>query len=392
MLSRRLALPFHLGICVPKLADISQDTFEESARATENTQIERHLRQLLYISVDRKHRWSAATSEPLLSLVAFEGWLHFALHQDNQELSISTIILDDLYSYQRHTGRNAGDRGEIALQVLVLSGIDNAKLSKCLNVEQHNLLETLRGPVPSTYLPYRIWNEAIEHVISVKDFLLHWLNNDALHQAISAAKAHTFLADMDTYKMYVTHFIPTYSRKMLSKPSNLRDIAMRGAACVTPPNYEATDAVIPIFKNGNMKDVTLLQLQVNNRSNTTPLTPEFASMAAQSVSQTLPMVNVFVDFARHAGKSVIELSRQEQRDTRSGDSKAKPAAWQLFVCGVTAETFGVLKSGETSLRRFLNDNDGKLKEINEARTMLQAPLYYDPTESLPTIAPLKTTM
>ena len=391
MLSRRLALPFHLGICVPAGED-THDDFEQSAKATENTQIERHLRQLLYISKNRKHRWSAATSEPLLSLVAFEGWLHFSFMQNSVKLSIPSIIFDDLRGYQRHTGRNAGDRGEIALQVLVIGGIDDAKLSKCLNVKQANLLKKLRGTNPNANenFPYREWNESIQQIITVKDFLLHWLNSEALNQAMIDAEQTAFLTEMESFHMYVTHFVPTLSKKMVREPSNFRDMALRGAACMTPPNYEATDAIIPIFKYGNLSDVTLLQFQVKNQSNEKPLAPEFASMAAQSVSKTLPLVNIFVDFARESNASVIELSRQEQKVTRSGKAKVTPPAWQLFVCGVTEKTFGVLKSGEDSLLEFLNDRDGDLENIKQAKTMMQAPLYYDPAETPLNIATLKT--
>ena len=374
MLSRRLSLPFRFGLRSPHLGN-SENL---------NLQVERHLRQLLYVSDNRSSRWSAATSEPVLSHVAFEGWICFFLMKGASEGTIVGTIFDLLEPYHRYAARNGGDVGEVAAQILIVAAADEAKLRQTPDLkiaEESTLEEGLRAAVRSHDTLPKMLREQFNHVVSVTAFLKCLLSREAWASLEASDEMPLFMEDMSSYFVYLTHFTRTFDDKKLETPADVRHLARRGAGIQTPPNYRATDLVIPIFRDGQLADMTLLQVQVKNRAQTFNLNePGWRQMEAQAVSPVLPMINILMTFDRNkllSDRSAIlkrlKKGRYATRQKGKRSSQTKHGhRWRLSIHG------GIYRSiSNTGLEEFLSSSDEVKNRVKQFGTQHQCNEYYD---------------
>lgn len=397
MITRRLALPFHLGID----GDAEKSRLSLwKAKEGQSRQVQSHMRQLLYVSKDREYRWSETTSEPILSMAAFQAYVQnwTMLGYRAKKICMVRQHLSVLLHFQRYSGQNAGERGEIAAQALILGAADEAKIRCKLflqeQLDQQRLYEKLNADVASTV-------KSLDHVITVESFFQSLLSDDALSRLhINVNKEEKeFLTEMADYQMYLTHFVQTYTQYHFKDVNKLKSVAMRGAGLATPPLHPATDLIIPIFKGGNLEQATLLQFQIKNRARKFyQRSTLFEMMESQQINKSLPMVSVLIDFCR-TSDSVATSARLEKLEIRhsarvlsseTDDQRSEPMGslyragrdWRLTLTGCRKETYRVLDVDEDQdfLSQFLNVGEASIARAKETYVQDQCPLLFDPNE------------
>ena len=318
MLSHRLHLPFRFGLRDPQQCD-NADRQEVGTLADGklyDEQVDKHLRQLVYIDNTRSKRRTIAASEPILSHVAMECWLYYgvhAMHTGGGEATgykgIVAAILGLLRPFQKFAGAIAGDVGEIAAQVLILAGVDDAKCRKACG-------GSLQSPIESYLRPTKDLTgliRSLDHIVSVADFLGSLLSDDALAALKRQQDGPEFLAEMADYSFYLTHFIQTRSGGKFKSQAALQEMGIRGLGVVTPPRFPGVDVVIPMFRLGNLQEVTLLLVQVKNRGSRTSFNG-WPAMENMTFSKTLPTLSILLDFCHQRKPNEPEAPLQHKED------------------------------------------------------------------------------
>ena len=319
-------------------------------RDAERTQVERHMRICLAATDGFRMMFTVSPSEPLL---AEASWMVMRKWLGPKEAPAALLHhITDSYL-------NAGERGEVVGALLLLLARDNAIRNR----------ETL-NPEPSkpskNASPKELKHDGVtqRRIITVLEFL------DALvppasrlyvrelrptrcspHHSPSASLAEVFAEA----NIYFNHFIKVHDSKMLNREYLWR-LLCRGAAIICANNQRGVDLVVPVLR-GNLlrpRSITAILIQVKNdarftshlsRTLFTTMDPFKIDLFSKDGDAFPPILRIV--FALASERSSVVAPSLPTRCSPRLNSKDKFTAYDLWIAGVSSQSFGVIPDKQT---------------------------------------------
>ena len=358
-------------------------------RASERTQVERHMRMCLAASDGFRTMVTISPSEPLLAEASAA-----VMRECLGEKEAPTALLQHINS----SYLNAGDRGEIVGALLLLLARDKAVLDR-------------KSPVHASPTDLKNDGMAQGRIVTVTEFL------DALvppnrqpfvreQTPTSCSAGHlpttTLARAFRRAYIYFNHFIKVHDVKMVDRKFLWR-LFCRGAAVICANNQRGVDLIIPVLM-GTILDpifITAIFIQVKNDARITdnlciglfdlmnPIEVGLFSKGLKGSGKHLPPV-VRIVFALASEISTVTAPSTPTRRSVRLNSEDDFTAYDLWIAGVSSQSFGVVPDNQTfdEYRRLLDrtrnlfsgygamaKDGGKLAEIERSRIALRRTMH-----------------
>jgi len=320
-------------------------------REMERTQVERHMRMCIHATEGFRTMVTLSPSEPLLAEASAT-----IMRTDLGEKEAPSALLDHIVGSYLSTG----ERGELVAALILLLARDKAtrEIPQYRGVLpegesfKNDGMTTGRVVTVLQFLEALVPSEHYRFVKGRKPYPCSPYYPPSTNLATAFGEAH----------IYFNHFIKVHDFKVINRAFLWRAIC-RGAAIICANNQRGIDILIPILMGKIMdpKFVSAILVQVKNDASFTfaPSIPLFTMMDPLRVglfsrneakaSQLPPVLRIV--FALASKEPIVTAPsvpvRQSPRNPKSKESKPTFTAFDLWIAGVSPESFGVIPDSDT---------------------------------------------
>ena len=309
--------------------------------ASERTQVERHMRICLAATDGFHTMITISPSEPLLAEAS-----SVVMRQCLGPKEAPTALLKHI----NDSYLNAGDRGEVVGALLLLLARDSA----------------VQGRETPSQSRMDLTNDGITQgrVVTMPDFLDALVPPDRRpfvrgQMPIRCAPGHSsepLARAFARASLYFNHFIKVHDAKMVNRKYLWR-LFCRGAAVICANNQHGVDIIIPVLM-GNILDpkfITAILVQVKNDGHFTDnlcislfdmMDPFAVELFSKADGAPFPPVLRIV-FALASEESAVTAPNHPTRHSARLASEDEFTAYDLWIAGVSSQSFGVVPSDQT---------------------------------------------